>query len=278
VLIALRRLLSLSPAGRWFIGQLASRDVWAFIRVRDEGMVFRLMLDSIESLFTYGVIGVSSPDNETVDIARNFTLHHHGFVLTIYPFDVIAPGSPLYLSDPLPGPRLDFFYNYVLSFIPRGAWLVKLDADAIYDTEGLREMMTHRLNCDIAISFARLDCWCVGPVAFTVRHNALQNHGDHFMVYNRNVDFELYNFPKGGYMERLRLPKTTRQRQFKVVALHFRGHAKWKRALPATRVPMEEAAFLADDRWYRPLTCDAARANRYCEQLANLSNSRTVGR
>jgi hypothetical protein len=241
-------------------------NVWAFIRVRNEGIIFKYMLASIDSVFTHGVIAISDSTDSTESLAINFTFFHPNFIIVKYPFSVLPPGDPNYETFPPPGRRLDFYYNYVLSFVPRNCWLVKLDGDVIYDTKSLQEIISGRGDHRRMICFARLHVWCISHQAFILKKNPIINPCDHFMIFNDELSFRLSRDPIHGFMEQLSFPWNTKFRWVRAVMLHFAAEKKWKRWRPPLEdvIAMNESLIKLSKKCTE-VTCNAQQANRLCE-------------
>ena len=113
---------------------------WGFIRVFSEMKTFPLMLESIRGAVDRGVIATHRGNlDETVEFAKEFCAKNPGFIFFEYPHKVIPSGNREYGANPPYERTLAAYYDAVLQCIPNGAWLVKLDADQIYDATLLKE-------------------------------------------------------------------------------------------------------------------------------------------
>lgn len=136
-------------------------DAWAFIRVKGEMHTLPACLNSIVPVIKRGVIAYNpSEDPEEEEFILNFCQQNKGFVPLCYNHDLIQQNSREYLSNTERERHLDSYYNVALRVIPDGEWLIKIDADQIYDTHKLEKLLRlpqhdrevvflSRLNLDI---------------------------------------------------------------------------------------------------------------------------------
>lgn len=114
-------------------------DPWAFIRVKNEIALIETSLNSIYPAIRRGIIGYTQSTDGTEEKILEFCKTHPGFIPFKYEYDVLPAGSEQYLTGRYNEKQsVASFYNAVLEHIPIGDWLIKIDADQIYDTEKLR--------------------------------------------------------------------------------------------------------------------------------------------
>ncbi len=104
---------------------------WAFVRVKNEARTLRASLDSILPAIQRGVIGYNDCDDGSEEIILEFCKAYPSFIPVKYPYQVIIKNPPKLEN------KLYNYYNFVLSFIPKNEWFIKIDVDHIYDAKKL---------------------------------------------------------------------------------------------------------------------------------------------
>lgn len=117
-------------------------DTWAFIRVKNEMTTLPACLNSILPVINKGVIAFHDSNEQEENFILNFCQQNTGFIPFKYPHHVIPPYSLDYLTNTDKKHHLDSYYNAVLALIPDNAWLLKVDADHIYDTQRLARFLS----------------------------------------------------------------------------------------------------------------------------------------
>ncbi len=139
-------------------------EPWAYIRVKNEMRTFPSCLESILPAVSRGVIGChrlaeGEADDGTIEYAENFCKEHPGFIFYFYDHPILPAMHPAYFAMEKPAREhcLDSFYNAVLQQIPEDEWLVKIDADHIYDSEKLAAMLYLPKSQEEYITISRLN-------------------------------------------------------------------------------------------------------------------------
>lgn len=104
---------------------------WAYVRVKNEAKTLRASLDSILPAIQRGVIGYNDCDDGSEEIILEFCKQYPSFIPVKYPYKVIIE-NPTKEEN-----KLYSYYNYILNFIPKNEWFIKIDVDHIYDAKRL---------------------------------------------------------------------------------------------------------------------------------------------
>lgn len=133
-------------------------NAWAFIRVKDEMRTLPACLNSITPTINKGVIAYNPSNNlEEERFILDFCKQHNGFIPFKYNHDIIPANSREYLSSTDKNRHLDTYYNAAFNLIPDGEWFIKIDADHIYDTKRLLQLLSLPTKDNQVISIARLN-------------------------------------------------------------------------------------------------------------------------
>lgn len=156
---------------------------WAFIRVKNEIKTVRAALQSMESAFEKGVIGYLESNDGTEEVIEEFVKKHPGFIAFKYEHDVLPPHHPLYFKESTPKERyLSSYYNAVLSKIPDNEWIVKIDADHIYDAEKLKKVWYMPPENKTIIYFSRINVFKTEDQIYLQR-SFYKNVPDNWLMY-----------------------------------------------------------------------------------------------
>lgn len=104
---------------------------WAYVRVKNEAKTLRASLDSILPAIQRGVIGYNDCDDGSEEIILEFCKQYPSFIPVKYPHKVILENPPKEEN------KLYHYYNFVLNFIPKNEWFIKIDVDHLYDAKKL---------------------------------------------------------------------------------------------------------------------------------------------
>ena len=127
-------------------------EPWAFIRVKNEIKTIEASLNSILPVIKKGVIGYNDCTDGTEEFIIEFCKKNKGFIPVKYLYSLYDPAD---IRNEIKGndeKKLCSYYNYVLSFIPQGEWLIKIDCDHIYNPKKLKEIfkiVTNDKDCII---------------------------------------------------------------------------------------------------------------------------------
>lgn len=104
---------------------------WAYIRIKNEATTLTESLHSMLPAFQRGVIGYNDCNDGSEEMIEEFCAKYPSFIPAKYP-------HPIEMENPKSEKnKLYAYYNFCLSFIPEDEWLLKIDADHIYDAKGL---------------------------------------------------------------------------------------------------------------------------------------------
>lgn len=170
-------------------------DAWAFIRVKNEMRTLPACLNSIIPVIKKGVIAYNpSEDPEEEGFILNFCQKNKGFIPLKYDHKIIPYNSTEYLTNTDKNRRLDTYYNAALDVIPNNEWLIKIDADQIYDTEKLAKLLSIPQNDKQVIFFGRLNLH-IHEGKLQLIHSPIppfMNPQDHWLIKKRpEMYFEL---------------------------------------------------------------------------------------
>lgn len=124
---------------------------WAYVRVKNEARTLRASLDSILPAIQRGVIGYNDCDDGSEEIILEFCESYPSFIPAKYPYN-IQIHNPKAKEN-----KLYHYCNFVLSFIPKGEWFIKIDVDHLYDAKRLYKSFYLCRENDI-LALSRIDC------------------------------------------------------------------------------------------------------------------------
>lgn len=160
---------------------------WGFIRVKNEARTLRASLDSILPAIQRGVIGYNDCDDGSEEIILEFCKAYPSFIPVKYPYQVIIKNPPKLEN------KLYNYYNFVLSFIPKGEWFIKIDVDHIYDAKKLYKSFYLLKSPNDMLALSRMDIFVkeaeiyLGLNRCGVYHRAgdqiVRFHDDNFKYY-----------------------------------------------------------------------------------------------
>lgn len=208
------------------------RNPWAYIRVRNEAHTLRASLYSILPAIQRGVIGYNDCDDGSEEIILEFCEAFPSFIAVKYPYsvDIYEPKAE--------ENKLYMYYNYVLSVIPEGEWLVKIDVDHLYLPDKLYKSFYAVQHIWDMVLHSRIN--------FLVRENRIEiqkdfngvYEGDHWLVNNFCLRFKEF-----GHIEQL-VPHTSRLIRTELPSYHF-PYKKESRSNKA-----DELEWLPIEQWY----------------------------
>lgn len=176
-------------------------EPWAFIRVKNEIVTIDTSLKSILPVIKKGVIGYNDCDDGTEEYILEFCRQNPGFIPVKYPYSVYPQSHEMYKKEGVEEEKkLAAYYNYVLSYIPKGEWIIKIDCDHVYDTEKLKKLMYLPKKENDYIVISRLNLHVVDEKVYTITKNPLLEDKDHFIVKNEGLIFKniLWYYEKEG--------------------------------------------------------------------------------
>lgn len=167
-------------------------EPWAFVRVKNEIKTIDACLKSILPAIKKGVIGYNDCDDGTEEYILEFCKQNPGFIPIKYPYSVYPPCHEKYKEDGEEEKKLHSYYNYVLSFIPKKEWIMKVDCDHVYDAEKLLKVFSIPKNIKDCVILSRLDLHYENGKIYCLGSQPLVEQKDNWIIYNDNLKFELY--------------------------------------------------------------------------------------
>lgn len=166
-------------------------EPWAFIRVKNEIITIDASLKSILPVIKKGVIGYNDCDDGTEEYILEFCKQNPGFIPVKYPYSVYPASHDIYKKEGVEEEKkLAAYYNYVLSYIPKEEWIIKIDCDHIYDSEKLRKLMYLPKKENDYVVMARLDLHILNSQIYTITKDPLIENKDFFLLKNKNLSFK----------------------------------------------------------------------------------------
>lgn len=197
------------------------RNPWAYIRVKNEAHTLESSLYSILPAFQRGVIGYNDCTDDSEEIILKFCAKFPSFIPVKYPHsvDIYTPKRK--------ENKLYAYYNYVLSVIPKGQWLIKIDCDHIYLPCKLFKSFYLLQNVWDMLVLNVLNVYYDGKEVL-IDKNTAKSHGqgDFIMLKNINLKFKevmaAWSGVDGrmGYFETPK-PHTNRKITHELTQLHF---------------------------------------------------------
>lgn len=168
---------------------------WALVRVKNEIATLEASLHSMLPAIQRGVIGYNDCDDGSAEYILEFCQKFPTFIPVAYPYKVIQQ-SPVDFHN-----QTHHYYNYVLSFIPRDEWIIKIDMDHIYDAKKLYQSFYNISHSGQAVSYSRINflvkSGCI-YVQSTGDFGLIQS-ADQLLSWNKHTKFIAFVWPKGGH-------------------------------------------------------------------------------
>lgn len=160
---------------------------WAFIRVCNERETLKQSLESIIGAISRGIIVYNECTDGSEEIIKDFCSKHQGFREMPYPYKV----SPCRCTraEFVTKKTLADYYNFALSFIPQGEWLVKIDTDQIYDCQKLKESFSLATSTQDIVFYFRLNLHLFDEGIFIDKINPISDPKDHWLLCNKGLFF-----------------------------------------------------------------------------------------
>lgn len=164
-------------------------EPWAFIRVKNEITTIDSSLKSILPIIKKGVIGYNDCTDGSEEYILQFCKENPGFIPVKYPYSIYPPHHEVYKSDGEEEKKLAGYYNYVLSFIPKNEWIIKIDCDHVYDTAKLKKLFYLPKKDNDYIVLSRLNVHVINDEVYFIGKNPLVENKDFFLLKNKNLNF-----------------------------------------------------------------------------------------
>lgn len=157
---------------------------WAYIRVKNEASTLKASLDSMLPAIQRGVIGYHDCDDGSEEIIEEFCQKYPSFIPAKYPY-VIEIENPKHEKN-----KLYSYYNFCLSFIPEDEWLLKIDADHLYDAKKLFASFYIPKSKRDVVAFPRINFVLKGQEIFiqTAKEQVSVFNADHALCFLDGID------------------------------------------------------------------------------------------
>lgn len=165
-------------------------EPWAFIRVKDEIRTIEASLNSILPAIKKGIIGYNDCTDGSEEFILEFCKKNKGFIPCKYPYTIYPSGHKAYTIEGEEEKKLAAYYNWVLSKIPQGDWLMKVDCDHIYDAEKLKKVFSLLKNKNDCVILSRLNLHYLDGKLYTFKNSdELVERKDNWIINNHNLNF-----------------------------------------------------------------------------------------
>lgn len=164
---------------------------WAFVRVCNEAITLKACLTSILPAIQRGVIAYNDCTDGSEEIILEFCAAYPSFIPAKYPHSVQIQ-NPQSKEN-----MLHNYYNFALSFIPKGEWLVKIDTDHIYDAKKLYKSFYLPKSKYAVVTFARFQVFVKDKEVRIEKgnnepyflENVIIEADDHWLICNDNLNW-----------------------------------------------------------------------------------------
>lgn len=156
-------------------------EPWAFIRVFNEIKTIRQSFNSFQGVIKKGVIAYHGCTDGTEEYIKEFCDKNPGFILFKYPYEVIPAHDIRYKGEIPYNNTLAAYYNAVLDLIPKGEWLIKIDADMLCIPSIFCKSFYLPSSENDMVIYSRLDLIRRNGDLFALNY---QRPGDQWLIYN----------------------------------------------------------------------------------------------
>lgn len=220
---------------------------YAFIRVHNEIQTIEASLYSILNCVKGGVIGFHSCTDGTKEYILEFCKKYPQFSAVEYPFDIIPADDVRYKSEDIDERmRLDSYYNFVWSHLPKNEWIIKIDADHFYIPEYLNMLCRLPIFKSCVVYLNRMNLHYEQGQLFIRKDAPFFEGGDHWIIYNhKDFYFEL----KKGYIgdKFFAWESLVFRKKYVIFGIlcnyHFPILKKWRNFNPVDWIPLDEFDF-----------------------------------
>lgn len=173
-------------------------EPWAFIRISNEEKTIEMSLESAAKAFSKGIIAYNSCTDRSLEIIKNFCNAHPDFFYVEYPFDIVPANSNILKNQKNNIPyrnTLAAYYNFALSFIPKGDWICKIDGDHFHFSDVFDFGISIIQSARDLVWFPRVDCFIDNttnpPTPYGIKHHI---GSDQWLIKNTDLYFENISF------------------------------------------------------------------------------------
>lgn len=168
---------------------------YAYIRVHNEIKTIDACFKSIIDSVAGGVIGYHSCTDGTEEYILEFCRKNPQFISVKYPYDVIPANDRRYREqDKLDiETRLDTYYNFIWSKLPKKEWIIKIDADHVFSKERLEQLCRLPIFKKDCVILSRINLHCINNICYINKRHPLLELSDHWIIYNNDdIKFEFF--------------------------------------------------------------------------------------
>lgn len=181
-------------------------NVYVFMRVKNEENTIINSLNTLLPYINHGVIGYNDNSDNSESIIHDFCSKHINYKYLKYDYSVIPVNSKLYLKNQPYENRLDGYYNTVLTAIPNNNWLLKADADELYNSYLLYNISFNKKYRKFLICLPRVNIYLINCTFYALKKKYKVNPCDQWLfyktgeekfvmkVYNNSRDLVAYEF------------------------------------------------------------------------------------
>lgn len=163
---------------------------WAYIRVKDEAITLKSCLNSIVPAISRGIIGYHDCSDGSEEIILEFCKRNTGFISHKYEHEIIPFNDHRYMHFVNDENTFSGYCNKLLSFIPKGDWLIKIDADHIYNQDRLEQFLKYPRSKEESIIITNLNLHCEENRVL-IRKDYPITTGDHWLINNHDLYFDM---------------------------------------------------------------------------------------
>lgn len=169
--------------------------------------------------------------------------------------------------------RLDSYYNAVLSKIPVGEWIIKIDCDHIYDTQKLRECLYLPKKDEDIISIGRFNLHYEKNKLYVRKEHTFYDIGDHWLLKNQEIYFKFSSgYENGNFYawEECVIPKERKIYNTGIFNWHFPFMKERRKSSENDLMEFENYKITLYDKLYYHLSkdiIDKQRIYKICKEL-----------
>lgn len=231
----------------------------------------RQSLDSIVEAISRGIIVYNECTDGSEEIIKEFCSKHQGFKCIEYPYKVAQCWCSQ--EDFENKKTLADYYNFALSFIPQGEWLIKIDTDQIYDAQKLKESFALAKTPRDIVCYFRINLHCFDNKIFIDKNSPILDPRDHWLICNNGLFFgntivEEYE-SKIYYWESLFIPFCHFWIDTTLNTWHFPllKESRKSRALRENHIPLSDYKEVIPTRYLKRITPDMLDEKRILHYL-----------
>ena len=180
-------------------------EPWAYIRVRNEAITLKTCLESIIPVIKKGVIGYNDCTDGSEEIILEFCARNKGFIPIKYEYHIFNFQDERNGKKGNEENKFATYCNYLLSFVPKNEWIIKIDCDHIYDSEKLKKIFKIPNSKKDCVILPKINVDILNGGVTLLENNGFDETDDHWIINNYNLKFETINLKNGVWVEFLPL-------------------------------------------------------------------------